>query len=63
MLLGATSPNSLLLSKLAASEHSKLQKVPIEFDYSSLHSPSVKGKSATPHLPIQNISPMRKPLQ
>lgn len=53
-------------TKQAAHEHPKLVEssknhdVPIEFDYSSPHSTNVKGKSATPHLPIQNISPVKK---
>lgn len=45
---------------LKAHEKTKADEVPIEFDYSGLHSPIVKGSSATPYLPIQNISPVRK---
>ncbi|KAF3944075.1 hypothetical protein CMV_025315 [Castanea mollissima] len=45
---------------LKAHERTKADEVPIEFDYSGLHSPIVKGRSATPYLPMQNISPVRK---
>ncbi|KAG2693588.1 hypothetical protein I3760_08G103500 [Carya illinoinensis] len=62
----APNPKTIETQNQAVPEHPKsLQgfqrlehiEVPVEFDYSSLHSPDVRAKPATiPHFPIQNTS-------